>query len=969
MSPGPSTILSGNSPNSSVFSSPVQSPATALQTEFSNLNLPSTNYMPLQDSVSQSYALLNYSNFDHLTSVNMLSHQPQHAPLQPQQHIALTMMQTNTPVISPGRMPQNNYIAELKIREEPMEKFRFRYKSEMHGTHGSLNGANSQRSPKTFPEVELCNFNGPAIIRCSLFQTNLDSPHSHQLVVRKDETDACDPHDLKVSPDIGFIAEFQNMGIIHTAKKFIFDELLKKKTNRLLFELGTNDLSTKQAQELRKQTEKEAKEMNLNQVRLCYEAFKIEENKSWTRIAAPIYTKFINNRKSAQTGELRICRLSIASGSVNGGEDIILLVEKVSKKNIKVRFYEVDEDDEVIWEDYAKFRESDVHHQYAITCQIPPYKDKNIEKPVDVLIELLRPSDDERSSPPVTFRYKPREAITSRKRKRTGTSSSGSSLSSFEVPKTVQEQTANLMPGITTNMYTPSMTPFTRNGNLTISEEYNKETEIQKILGEDLTKCIDLNSEELKKICPRNLSEMMNDYDFSFDDLNKLQTDGGGSSPPSSNNSFINSKQKSNIYSALLATNVQNNPYLQQIFKIFDEVRNLTKNDKVLKAHWGKKVEKIFTEHAERNELGDTLLHEVIVNDNPKVAFKTCHILSYFELTNLFNICNMNNESPLHCACILNKPHYIRPMLALGCNPNTQDRNSNTALHIAAQENYDNCVESFLNVSGGSKPPSVRIRNDNGVTALHLAIRENNVNIVKKLLLLDKFAALEPNSKDGNNALHMAVLQQNITMVKLIIKELNVNEIIVTRNAAGLTAIDLSRNIDSVVGKDIFMYLSQLCKETNSPVTIKEEDISSTSSTEEDEEETRSSISSVKIKYESNTEECENKSDAEENLQLEDLERFKEIQKRERHAQILKDIIEDKVNYELLLKILNESNNWKELAHKSQIGHLTFLWRSAADMLNYVKTKDDGTLYQQLATALYHFNKKTTELFETIQPI
>jgi len=136
----------------------------------------------------------------------------------------------------------------------------------MHGTHGSLNGANSKRTPKTFPEVTLCNYDGPAVIRCSLFQTNLDSPHSHQLVVRKDERDVCDPHDLHVSKDRGYVAQFINMGIIHTAKKYIFEELCKKKQDRLVFQMNRRELSTKQLQELHQETEREAKDMNLNQV-------------------------------------------------------------------------------------------------------------------------------------------------------------------------------------------------------------------------------------------------------------------------------------------------------------------------------------------------------------------------------------------------------------------------------------------------------------------------------------------------------------------------------------------------------------------------------------------------------------------------------------------------------------------------------------------------------------------------------
>lgn len=56
------------------------------------------------------------------------------------------------------------YQPYLHIVEEPIDKFRFRYKSEMSGTHGSLSGMKSDRSRKqTYPTVEvsfwglLCN--------------------------------------------------------------------------------------------------------------------------------------------------------------------------------------------------------------------------------------------------------------------------------------------------------------------------------------------------------------------------------------------------------------------------------------------------------------------------------------------------------------------------------------------------------------------------------------------------------------------------------------------------------------------------------------------------------------------------------------------------------------------------------------------------------------------------------------------
>lgn len=267
-SPGP-----GNSPQSSGYS-PVQSPASVLNAEFSNLVLPpeqnsNLNYVQLQNVPQQQLNLNNtlYTQQQSQQNINFSPAMNFGNPLNyqftqiPQQQQPLQQLPTAANNMSYPEV-KYEYEATLRITEQPVEKFRFRYKSEMHGTHGSLNGQTSQRNTKTFPEVELVGYKGPAIIRCSLFQTNLESPHSHQLVVRKDDHDICDPHELKVSPEVGFFAEFKNMGIIHTAKKFIVEELLKKKRKRL----GREVLTKKEEQELYKQTEKEAKDMNLNQV-------------------------------------------------------------------------------------------------------------------------------------------------------------------------------------------------------------------------------------------------------------------------------------------------------------------------------------------------------------------------------------------------------------------------------------------------------------------------------------------------------------------------------------------------------------------------------------------------------------------------------------------------------------------------------------------------------------------------------
>jgi Rel/ankyrin family protein len=58
-------------------------------------------------------------------------------------------------VIDNMMIPENLDLPYLEIVEQPQDKFRFRYKSEMHGTHGCILGVKKNRLKKTYPTVEV----------------------------------------------------------------------------------------------------------------------------------------------------------------------------------------------------------------------------------------------------------------------------------------------------------------------------------------------------------------------------------------------------------------------------------------------------------------------------------------------------------------------------------------------------------------------------------------------------------------------------------------------------------------------------------------------------------------------------------------------------------------------------------------------------------------------------------------------
>ncbi|XP_055856300.1 nuclear factor NF-kappa-B p110 subunit [Episyrphus balteatus] len=794
------------------------------------------------------------------------------------------------------------YTSQLILHEEPTEKFRFRYKSEMHGTHGSLNGQRSEKNKKTFPEVELKNFTGQGVIRCSLYQTNLDkpSPHSHQLVVRKEDMDECDPHDVYVSPEKGYIARFENMGIIHTAKKNICDALYAKKKQKMKFEMGITELSQRQEKTLRDEAEREGKHMNLNQVRLCFEAYKIVEG-GWMKICEPIYSRPINNRKSALTGELKICRLSSVAGSAAGGEDIILLVEKVSKKNIQVRFFEM-RDDDLVWEAFGDFSDADVHHQYAITVRTPAYKNKDIDKSIDVSIELVRKSDDERSTP-VDFRYKPREIVLSRKRRRTSysTSTTSSAVSSSELPESV----------------VTGMHPLAQHSPQTISQEYNKSEELNALL-EPSSYHIQFQS-YMQKVTTDSAELAQNINPELFNDLcnligpdGELQTD--GEAPTTRPRTRFLDQTAS-----LIPTKSTSSPH-PAMRHLLSAIRdNTLEKDKLVE-----KVRGIFEDYSADVDSGDTIIHDMVKNGQPNDAIILFKVLSKLNLTELLSQTNNLGQTPLHAACIYDQPMFIRPLLGLKCDPNIQDSEGNTALHIAIVENLKECLEGFASFISSS-PDGVKfnanLANDNGFTPLHSAVRHGNINFIEILLTKCNASAKIASSRDGNNALHLAVQHQNPQMVKCLLThgQIQVN----AKNRSGHTAIDLAKTLDGNVKKEILDLLATKLPaannnnannsvETQTADVIKDEpEDDNDSSTEEDD-----------------------------SLSSEIDERNEEIQ--------LKRLLQDEANCRRLGELLDVDNKWKKLGSELKLDHLLFLWTNGEAMLKFLVATDDMSVMKIL---------------------
>ncbi|XP_071645479.1 nuclear factor NF-kappa-B p110 subunit isoform X1 [Temnothorax longispinosus] len=636
--------------------------------------------------------------------------------------------------------------ASLSILTQPVDKFRFRYKSEMAGTHGSLLGTyyGRKRNKNTVPTVKLNNFLDKATIRCTLVTTDEDLriPHAHRLVRRVDGTDKGDPHYIEVSPENDFTAEFIGMGIIHTARRHIKDEILRKLREEVLEERKRSNinatLSLRDDAQIRADVEQYQKVINLNSVALCFQGFIKDVHNIMRPITAPVYSNPINNLKSALTGELKICRIDKFTSSCEGGEEVFILVEKVSKKNIKIKFFEIDEDDTETWIDYGRFSELDVHHQYAVAFRTPPYKDRSITSPREVFIQLERPSDAA-CSEPIKFTYKPSDRILGRKRTRVSHSNSAE----------LAQATFN------NDMFLTN--PLTNTSSNNESNEMSKE--LKKMLDD---RC---SSSEFREFVEHINSDDLMLYEKLLQSEEKLTYD----SAPNKKDDKLFAK---NIIIEMMQ-NIRMKPN-----KVKDIIKNSLKD---------------------RTTYGDTPLHCALrygQKDNVKRILMFLSTL-HSDAEELVNIQNSSGKSPLHYAISQDQPEVTRALLMLGADPNITDHYGQMPLHRAVKFPE---AEGNIDVLLREKDVNIEANTDLGWTPLQLAAKAGSYHAVRALVK----AGADVNSADmtyGRTALHIAVEGGHKHIVEYLLRHTKID--VNMRNFSGNTALHTAIVIPGTNAKEI----------------------------------------------------------------------------------------------------------------------------------------------------------------------
>ncbi|KAI9584339.1 hypothetical protein GQX74_006234 [Glossina fuscipes] len=276
----------------------------------------------------------------------------------------------------------------VRIVEQPASKpMRFRYECEGR-SGGSILGANSTPENKTYPSIEIVGYAGEAVVIISCVTKEPPyCPHPHKLIGIDCQHGVC----KKVFSTEQMPLAFKNLSVQYVKKKNIESALKEREAMRIdPFRTGFNHRS-------------QTSPIDLYSLRLCFQVFIDDKKGGFTNPLNPVVSEPIYEKKAMS--ELEICRVCSCTASVDGGTENILLCEKIVRDDILIRFYET-KNDQIIWEDYASFEITDVHKQTAIAFTTPPYRIKNITEPVEVYIQLKRPSDGLLSEP-FPFRYSP----------------------------------------------------------------------------------------------------------------------------------------------------------------------------------------------------------------------------------------------------------------------------------------------------------------------------------------------------------------------------------------------------------------------------------------------------------------------------------------------------------------------------------------------------------------------------------
>ncbi|NXG19778.1 IKBE inhibitor, partial [Grallaria varia] len=173
------------------------------------------------------------------------------------------------------------------------------------------------------------------------------------------------------------------------------------------------------------------------------------------------------------------------------------------------------------------------------------------------------------------------------------------------------------------------------------------------------------------------------------------------------------------------------------------------------------------------SEDGDTLVHLAIIHCVPAVAL--CCIAQLPR--EVLEIQNDLFQTPLHLAVYLEQPCVIQALIHKGVNPGLQDRNGNTPLHLACEQQHLQCAQQLLEgtapLEDTAQPhrhhQDLQLQNWQGLACLHISTLKGNIPMMS--LLLESGANIDVREgTSGKTPLHLAVECHNRKAVQFLLR-------------------------------------------------------------------------------------------------------------------------------------------------------------------------------------------------------
>ncbi|KPP60666.1 hypothetical protein Z043_121310, partial [Scleropages formosus] len=616
----------------------------------------------------------------------------------------------------------------LQIVEQPKQRgFRFRYGCE-GPSHGGLPGASSERNRRSYPQVKICNYQGPARVVVQLVTSSAEPHfHAHSLVGKQCEKGVCiadlPPKDTSIS--------FPNLGILHVTKKNVSKTLEERMTEA--FRMGYNygvaihpeidclqgevriprEFTEQQKSLISSAAVNQAKEMDLSVVRLMFTAFLPDSDGGYSRRLDPVISEPIYDSKAPNASNLKIVRMDRTAGCVTGGEEVYLLCDKVQKDDIQVRFYEEDDTGQV-WEAYGDFSPTDVHRQFAIVFKTPKYRNLNLQKPISVFVQLKRKSDNE-TSEPKPFTYHPQGYGYG-----TGSYGSGYSFSQGSGG---------------TGMKHASQGPSGDDDGSGPGGDDDSEDDAPGAGGAACLRGPPAADGEERRETETPLAE-------------PERADG-----PEGDSSMCA------LQDGLLETARRQAQALFH-YAMSGDVRMLLALQRPLMTS--------------QDEDGDTCLHLGVIHSRTTALCGLAQVISALPGEDVVNMRNDLYQTPLHLAVVTQQEEAVTALLEAGADATLADRHGNTALHLAAQQSDGRMAALLL-----QHPEMVKLieqPNATGLCPIHLAVQASSLGALRELLSGGAHVEAQELSS-GRTALHLATERDDVSLAGCLLLEVQLRRL------------------------------------------------------------------------------------------------------------------------------------------------------------------------------------------------